>query len=119
MDCDNKLQNLQRILPNGKKANFYRIVLPKDVFIFWEQPQSLGTNTIYIAEGYATAATIHESTEQCTVVAFSVNNLPAVAENHQMENIPMKRSSFVLIMIFTITVKNIGLDKATEAANDN
>lgn len=38
------------------------------------------TSTIYIAEGYATAATIHEITQCLTIVAFDSGNLPSVAQ---------------------------------------
>jgi phage/plasmid primase-like uncharacterized protein len=37
-------------------------------------------NTIYIAEGFATAATIHEATGEGCVVAYSASNLPPVTE---------------------------------------
>ncbi|WP_348758394.1 toprim domain-containing protein [Candidatus Methylocalor cossyra] len=37
------------------------------------------TDTVYVAEGYATGATIHEATGGCTYVAFTAGNLTAVA----------------------------------------
>jgi phage/plasmid primase-like uncharacterized protein/KaiC/GvpD/RAD55 family RecA-like ATPase len=39
-----------------------------------------GARTLYLAEGYATAATIHEATGQPVVVAYSAANLVPVAE---------------------------------------
>lgn len=38
------------------------------------------TTTVYLAEGYATAATIHEATGQPCYVAFNAGNMSAVAE---------------------------------------
>ncbi|MGC9216637.1 AAA family ATPase [Acidithiobacillus sp.] len=40
-------------------------------------------HTLYIAEGYATAATIHEATGQPCVVAYSASNLPAIANQYK------------------------------------
>ena len=111
-DCNNKLQNLQRIFPDGKK-----LFLPdrptKGCFYILEIPESQGK--IYIAEGYATAASIHEATKQCAVIAFSVNNLPVVAEVIKWEY----PDAEIIICADNDVYngdKNIGLDKASEAA---
>ena len=76
-------------------------------------PESKGI--IYIAEGYATAASIFEATEQCAVVAFSANNLPAVAETIKWE---YPNAEIIICADNDVYNgdKNIGLDKATEAA---
>lgn len=111
-DCKDNLQNLQRILPDGKK-----LFLPDHPTkrCFYVLGKTELPSKIYIAEGYATAATIHEATEQYTVVAFSVNNLPAVAEDIKWDH-----SDAEIIICADNDVynsnKNIGLDKASEAA---
>jgi phage/plasmid primase-like uncharacterized protein len=45
----------------------------------WMVGAWLDTGAVYIAEGVATAASIHAATNQPCVVAFSAGNLPAVA----------------------------------------
>ena len=111
-DCNHKLQNLQRIFPDGKKL-FLPEKPTKGCFYILVIPESPGK--IYIAEGYATAASIHEATKQCTVVAFSANNLPAVAEIIKWE---YPNAEIIICADNDVYNgdKNIGLDKATEAA---
>ena len=46
---------------------------------FWWLGALEDAKTIYIAEGYATAATIHEVTSQPCVIAYSASSLPTVA----------------------------------------
>ncbi|MCE2830988.1 MAG: toprim domain-containing protein [Oxalobacteraceae bacterium] len=59
-------------LPGGKKRGcFYPIGKPAEDD---QQP------TIYIGEGYATCASIHEATGCPAIVAFDAGNLPSVAE---------------------------------------
>ncbi|MEI8055684.1 MAG: toprim domain-containing protein [bacterium] len=112
-DCNNKLQNLQRILPNGKKL-FLPNKITNGCFYILEAVKPF--SKIYIAEGYATAATIYEATEQCVVVAFSVSNLPAVAEIIKWE---YPNEEIVICAdndAYSKSGENIGIDKATEAA---
>ena len=76
-DADGKLWSLQRIGPDGFKT-------------FYEGGRIEGGHTaigdvrrpgpLVIAEGYATAATVHELTDMPVVVAFNAGNLMAVAE---------------------------------------
>lgn len=74
-DMAGNLKGLQRILPDGKKlflpgtekkGNFHRID---------------GNATLAIAEGYATAASIHKATGWTVFVAFDAGNLAPVAQN--------------------------------------
>lgn len=74
-NIDNILVGLQYIYPDGtkrfiggtqKKGGFFPIGIPKGV--------------IYICEGYATGATIHEATGGAVAVAFDSGNLLAVVE---------------------------------------
>lgn len=74
-NASNKLMGLQRIDESGskrlvkgteKKGHFYTL--------------KGTTERVYIAEGYATAASIHEATGAQAYVAFDAGNLPPVAE---------------------------------------
>ncbi len=74
-DADGKLWNAQRIDPRGNKrvlrggrvtGLFHRIGRPVD-------------QTLVICEGYATGATLHESTGHAVAVAFNAGNLKPVA----------------------------------------
>jgi len=75
-DAAGRLYGLQRIYSNGskrftfgtdKKGHFHLVGTPRN-------------KLIYIAEGYTTAATIHEITGEAVVVAFDAGNLLPVAE---------------------------------------
>jgi putative DNA primase/helicase len=72
-------------------------------------------NTIIICEGYATGASIHQSTGHAVVIAFDSGNLTAVSQ--------VIRSKFPDMKIIIAgdddhtTEGNPGLTKATEAAN--
>lgn len=75
-DTSDKLWSLQtidakgskRFLPGGKKkACFFPIGLLK------------GAPTVYVCEGYATGASIHEATQVPTAVAFDAGNMEPVA----------------------------------------
>jgi len=67
------------------------------------------TDTIYICEGFATAASVHESTKQCAVVAFDAGNLTPVARS-VFEKYPDKK--YVICGDDDL----IGIEKANEAA---
>ena len=81
-DVSGQLQALQYIYPakreiNGKltdkqiygskRGNFHHIGKP-----------ATPTDTVYVCEGYATGATLHQITGQCVVIAFDAGNLEAV-----------------------------------------
>jgi putative DNA primase/helicase len=75
-DASGQLHGLQRVYHDGSKrftkgtdkaGHFHLIGTPKD-------------STLYIAEGYATAATVHEVTCHAIAVAFDSGNLQPVAE---------------------------------------
>jgi phage/plasmid primase-like uncharacterized protein len=71
-------------------------------------------DTLCIAEGYATAASIHEATGLAVAVAFSARNLPAVAQALRMRH---PQLDLVVCADDDIaTVGNPGLAKAREAA---
>lgn len=74
-DENKELCSLQFITPAGDKW-FKKDCRTKGCYFVIDKI----TDVIYIAEGYATAATIHEITTHGTVVAFNANNLLSVAK---------------------------------------
>jgi len=95
-ETDNK-----RLLPGGRKQGcFFSIGKPAGV--------------LYVAEGFATAASIHEATGQAVAVAFDAGNLLSVAKSLKAKHPDLK-------LVFAAdddhrTDGNPGLTKATEAA---
>jgi putative DNA primase/helicase len=108
-DIEGKLHSLQFIgqdggklfLPGGRKRTcYFGIGKPAGV--------------LYIAEGFATAASIHEATGQAVAVAFDAGNLLPVAEA-----LRVKYPSLDLVIAADDDYRtdgNPGLTKATEAA---
>lgn len=74
-NADGEISSIQYISADGEKR-YHPGGATKGCF--W----ILGTDTskIYIAEGYATAATIHQVTGKMVAIAYSAGNLPATAE---------------------------------------
>jgi putative DNA primase/helicase len=114
VDEAGKLLNLQAIFPEvhpelgrdkdflgGRKAGLFHII---------GEP----SETLLIAEGYATAATVHEATGYRTFVAFDCGNLKAVAlavrKHHPGQRIVICADND------RHTAANPGLTKAREAA---
>ena len=109
-DIEGKLWNVQRIDPRGNKrflrggrvtGLFHRIGRPVD-------------QTLVVCEGYATGATLHESTGHAVGVAFNCNNLKPVAKA-----LRSKYPDARLILAADNdrhTPGNPGLTKANEAA---
>ena len=75
-NADNKLVSLQFIDNNGKKG-FLSNGTKSGCYFVIGNPDNY--YLIYIAEGYATAATLHECTGVAVVVAFDAGNLLLVA----------------------------------------
>ena len=75
-DARGDLWNLQFIHPDGSKR-FLREGRTTSLFTLVGEPSE--TSRIYISEGFATGATIHELTSKAVFVAFSDTNLPPVA----------------------------------------
>jgi putative DNA primase/helicase len=108
-DAEGKLHSLQFIgqdggklfLPGGRKrACYFGIGKPAGV--------------LYIAEGFATAASIHEATGQAVAIAFDAGNLQPVAEA-----LRTKYPSLDLVLAADDDYRtdgNPGLTKAKEAA---
>jgi putative DNA primase/helicase len=109
VDTDGKLHSLQFIdadgskqfLPGGKKKGCYF-------------PMGKPTDVLYIAEGLATASSIHEATGKAVAVAFDAGNLQPVAES--------LRAKFPTLPLVICadddyrTDGNPGVTRATEAA---
>jgi phage/plasmid primase-like uncharacterized protein len=73
MDVDGTVWAYQRIWPDGTKKTAWNAKMSGCFFCIPGSPD------IYICEGYADAATIHEATGGTALCAFSANNLPTVA----------------------------------------
>ncbi len=102
-------QSLQRIVADGDKrflsggkvaSGYYAIGKPG--------------GTLCIAEGFATAATVHEATGHAVAVAFNAGNLEAVAREMR-EKLP-KAKLIVCADDDAATEGNPGITKATAAA---
>lgn len=61
----------KRFLPGGRKRGMFHVI---------GQAEDVPLDLVLMAEGYATAATLHEATALPAVVAFDAGNLAAVAE---------------------------------------
>lgn len=74
---DGALTSLQYIEPEGGKLYHSG---GQTGGCFWMIGTMDEPGVVYVAEGFATAATIHEATNRPCAVAYSASNLPAVAE---------------------------------------
>ena len=63
----------KRFLPGGRKRGLFHVIGPAS-------DDSAAPGLVLMAEGYATAATLHEASGLPAVVAFDAGNLAAVAE---------------------------------------
>jgi len=76
-DSRGVLWGVQKISENGKK---YFILGQRINGLFHTLGPSESPDIIYIAEGFATAASIHQATGKMTIVAFNACNLAPVAK---------------------------------------
>ena len=76
-DSNGRLSSIQYIDKDGRKL-FLSGGAVKGCFTVIGQLE--GARTRFVAEGYATAATVHEATGEPCIVAYSASNLPAVAK---------------------------------------
>ena len=114
-DKDNKLTTFQTISSNGFKSYLKDGQKSASYLILGEAKNN---NPILIAEGYATAATLHEQLNRPVAVAFDSGNLKATAEAIR-ENYP---DSAIYLMADNDHIteakshQNAGLTKAKEAS---
>jgi putative DNA primase/helicase len=104
---DGELSSLQYIDHDGNKLYHTGGITGARFFMIGELKQ-----TLYIAEGFATAATIHEATNEAVVVAFSANNLPSVAGIMRTKY----GATQDIVVVADHDVSGVGLNKATEAS---
>ena len=104
---DGELSSLQYIDGDGNKLYHTGGVTGSRFWMIGELKQ-----TLYIAEGFATAATIHEATNEAVVVAYSANNLSNVAG--------LMRTKFgstqSIVIVADNDVSGVGLNEATKAS---
>jgi putative DNA primase/helicase len=104
------LRSLQFIGPDGRKT-FLTNGQVRGCYYALGKLEDIG---IYVAEGYATAATIYGSTNKGVVVAFNAGNMPAVARTIR-DQYP-NASITICADDDWKTAGNPGLTKAKEAA---
>jgi P4 family phage/plasmid primase-like protien len=104
VDIDGKLCNVQRIY--GKEKKFLKGGKKKSCFHVLTD----GDGPIYIAEGFATAATIAEAVEGTVVCAFDAGNLKAVASEFRM-----KFKDTPIVICADNDESGVGQEKASEA----
>lgn len=79
---NDKIQSLQYIGPEGQKRFMSGAKVSEGHFIFGDLQKS---KNIYVAEGFATSATVYETTGECCICAFSSHNVACVGawyKNH-------------------------------------
>jgi putative DNA primase/helicase len=123
-DAAGKLWNVQRIAPEKPTGD-----APDKLFLkggrkagLWHMLGTIHANeaplVVLVAEGYATAASLHEATGHPVAVAFDAGNLWAVAQALRK----LHPAALLLVcgdddvQTFARTGKNTGRDKATAAA---
>ena len=74
-DEKGELWSVQRIFPDGEKKINDGGKLSGNMFVFQGNP-----GRVYLGEGYATVATVHELTGSTSVMGITSGNMPAVAE---------------------------------------
>lgn len=84
-DVSGQLQALQYIYPHkvetadGGKTDKIILGSKRGGFHHIGKPET-PTDTVYVCEGYATGATLHQITRQCVVIAFDAGNLTPVGQ---------------------------------------
>lgn len=111
-DNEGTIHSLQFIYPNGEKRFLSGGAKAGHYYVLGDPETS---ETIYIGEGYATCASIHEATNQCVVVAFNSSNLLSVALNIR-KKYPNKKFVVAADNDLFREDGNIGVIKAEEAA---
>ena len=109
-DLSDKLWSLQKILPDGKKNFLSGGKVDSCFHLFGKEPDKV----LCVAEGYATAATIHEATGYAVAVAFNAGNLLPVSK--QVRDKYPETQLIICADDDWKTEGNPGLTKAKDAA---
>ncbi|MBE1237411.1 toprim domain-containing protein [Phaeovibrio sulfidiphilus] len=121
-DETGRLWNVQRInetgskrfLTGGRKAGLFHLLDTPGGATSLEDLGERPVSSIIIAEGYATAASLHENTGSPCICAFDAGNLKAVAETVRWV---LPEADIVLAADNDHTPDtNVGVERATEAA---
>jgi putative DNA primase/helicase len=104
---DGELSSLQYIDGDGNKLYHTGGVTGARFWMIGELKQ-----TLYIAEGFATAATIHEATNEAVCVAYSANNLSNVAGIMRTKY----GATQDIVIVADHDVSGVGLNEATKAS---
>lgn len=110
-DENSELVNLQIIYPTGKKA-FLKHGRKSGCYHLVGNVNA-DTEVLAFAEGYATAASVHQATNWPVVVTFDSGNIPPVVSTWRKRYPTMP---FVIAADDDSETKNAGLIKAREAA---
>ncbi len=76
-DVNGKIQTLQKIDERGEKKLYYGLSSSSVRYVF------SGSTRVFLCEGYATGASIHEATGATVVCAMFAGNLPKVARDYK------------------------------------
>jgi hypothetical protein len=104
---DGELSSLQYIDGDGNKLYHSGGVTGSRFWLIGELKQ-----TLYIAEGFATAATIHEATNEAVCVAYSANNLSNVTGIMRAKY----GATQDIVIVADHDVSGVGLNEATKAS---
>jgi putative DNA primase/helicase len=123
LDVQSRVHGLQFILPadhprrkkTGRDKEYWPAGLAKQGHFFQIGAAPQVGGTILIAEGYATAATLHEATELPVVVAFDAGNLLPVATAIAGR---YKRARILVCADDDYLAKCLGCGKPTTVATD-
>jgi len=111
-NASDEIRNIQRIYPDCSKY-FLAGGQVKGLYAMLGQP--LTTGTVYVCEGWATAATIHEETGHPAVAAMNAGNLQVVCLELR-KRAPSSEEIILAADNDHRTQGNPGLKKGTEAA---
>lgn len=119
-DADGALWNVQRIAPEKPANGAEKLFLKggRKSGLWHLCGNSVGASVLLIAEGYGTAASLHEATGRPVAIAFDAGNLMHVAKALRQQH---PAALIVLcgdddVHTFSQTGRNPGRDKATAAA---
>ena len=104
-----KIQTLQKITPRGEKKLYYGLSSSYVRYIF------PGNTHIFLCEGYATGASIHEATGATVICAMFAGNIPKIAKDYKgaivvADNDESGTGEKVCEGLDYILIPNVGMD---------